>query len=82
MSRVQEAVTVTSWQDKDVLYRLLNEFIPSKVFEILPLQDSIYEIKWYEKEHAESLLVNDLYLQVTKFLMSYGVTVSWSATAD
>lgn len=72
----------TSWQEKDIFYVLLNRYIPSKVTEILPLENRTWLIKWKNQDRFLELIADADYNIILNKIAEYGITVIWTDSFD
>lgn len=66
----------TSWQQKDVLYKLLCDYIPIMIKEIVPMNDK-YLITWKDESSYNALLSDRNYIDITKILGEYSISVKF-----
>lgn len=67
----------TNWQEKDIFNKLLCDFIPSKITEILPLENKTYAFKWNDEKYFNELLENTEYKNIVSKLSEYDIFIFW-----
>lgn len=66
-----------SWEDKDILFKLLNDYVPNHVTDIIPLDNNQFEITWKEKNLFIQLLNDKRYVLIKQKFNDYGVNFIW-----
>jgi hypothetical protein len=67
----------TSWKEKDVLYKFLNELIPKKISDVIPIKDYTFEIIWKDRKYFSDLMVNDSYQKILNKFKEYDIHFVW-----
>lgn len=67
----------TNWQEKDIFNKLMCDFIPSKIIEILPLENKSYSFKWLDEKYFYELLDNVDYKTIVTKLAEHEIFIFW-----
>lgn len=66
----------TSWQEKDILGKLMADYIPSRLHEIIPVND-YYECRWDSIDSYNEVINTIEYSQIINKLSEYSTNVEW-----
>lgn len=67
----------TSWKQKDILYQLVNDFIPKKITDIIPVNNFTFKINWKNEQDFFDLLQNNIYIEIVNLFKEYEIHLVW-----
>ena len=76
-NKIDQLKYATSWEEKDILYTLINNFIPSKISDVIPNKDNSLEISWLDKAYFNELKENTVYNQIERKFNEYEIYLVW-----
>ena len=74
--RLKDILPDTSWQEKDILGKLMTDYIPSRLHQIIPIGD-YYECIWDNIDSFFDVTNTIEYVQILYKLKEYSTTVEW-----
>lgn len=75
--RVKDILPDTSWQEKDILGKLMADYIPSRLHQIIPTED-YYKCVWDDIDSYNTMISSTEYQQIITKIQEYSVTVEWA----
>ncbi len=66
----------TSWQEKDILYKLLCDCVPTLVREIVPYND-MYLVTWRSEDDFRAVLSDKQYNTISSKLKEYSIFIDF-----
>ena len=67
----------TTWQDKDILYSLMCDYIPLSIKEIIPL-NGYYIVRWKSKDDFLYFINDKKYQLIINFLENFSMKINWN----
>jgi len=66
----------TTWQEKDILGKLMADYIPLRLHEIIPFNE-YYECRWDSIDSYNEVINTIEYSQIINKLLEYSTNVEW-----
>lgn len=74
--RIKDILPDTSWQEKDILGKLMADYIPSRLHQIIPIGD-YYECRWDDISSFNEVISSNEYHQIVAKIQEYSTNVEW-----
>jgi len=72
----KDALKKITWQEQCLVTELFNQYLPSRIREIIPVND-MYLVEWDSEDSYMSFITHDLYKQITMLIECHGVTITF-----